>query len=70
MDLFFIVWSGDGKGTLIKLPESRRDISALTLLFVAALGARSEAQNYSKSKLGLDLVRPEELPHSYGVDCD
>jgi hypothetical protein len=39
VDLFFIVWSCDEKESLIKLRESRRDISALTLLFVAALSA-------------------------------
>jgi hypothetical protein len=39
VDLFFIVWSCDEKESPIKWRESRRDISALTLLFVAALGA-------------------------------
>jgi hypothetical protein len=38
VDLFFILWSCDEKESLIKLRESRRDISALTL-FVAALSA-------------------------------
>lgn len=41
-NLFFIVWSCDEKESLIKLRESRRDISALTLLFVVALGAAQE----------------------------
>ena len=38
VDLFFILWSCDEKESLIKLRESRRDISALTL-FAAALSA-------------------------------
>ena len=38
VDLFFILWSCDEKESLIKLRESRRDISALTL-FAAALRA-------------------------------
>lgn len=70
-NLFFIVWSCDEKESLIKLRESRRDISVLTLLFVAALGAaRPGAQGYSKSILWLDLIRPEKLPGRYSIDSN
>ena len=70
VDLFFIVWSCDEKESLIKLRESCRDISALTCCSRPHSVPRSGTQGYSKSILWLDLVRPEKLPRSYGVDCN
>ena len=43
VDFFFIVRSCDEKESLIKLRESRRDISVRVLLFVAALCAEVRA---------------------------
>jgi hypothetical protein len=43
VDFFFIVWSCDEKESLIKVRESRREISVRVLLFVATLCAESGA---------------------------
>lgn len=67
VDFFFIVWSCDEKESFIKLRESRRDISAIRgRTLCQGQGPKATANLL----LRLDLVGPEKLPGSYGVDCD
>ena len=68
---FFFVWRAEvEKSLLLRAYQRCRVIFCLAVPFHGQNLGQGQQPPAAVSFLGLDLVGPEELPRSYGVDCD